>query len=74
MNGEADLRQKPIEVPLSSKRPSVAPSLPKIVASEPSEEEEDLPVAPTYVPTEENEEPKSNIGEKIRGFFGSMFE
>lgn len=74
VNGEADLRQKPIEVPLSSKRPSVAPSLPKIVASEPSEEEEDLPVAPTYVPTEENEEPKSNIGEKIRGFFGSMFE
>ena len=74
VNGEADLRQKPIEVPLSSKRPSVAPSLPKIVASEPSEEEEDLPVAPAYVPTEENEEPKSNIGEKIRDFFGSMFE
>lgn len=74
VNGEADLRQKPIEVPVSPKRPSVAPSIPKIVASEPSAEEEGLQEAPAYAATEENEEPKSNIGEKIRGFFGSMFE
>ena len=74
VNGEADLRQKPIDIPVASKRPSASPIVPKPVAVEPYSEEEVQADAPAYVNNTEAEEPKSNIGDRLRGFFGSMFE
>lgn len=74
VNGEADLRQKPIDIPVAPKRPSASPIVPKPVAAEPYSEEEVQADAPAYANNTEAEEPKSNIGDRLRGFFGSMFE
>ncbi|MDO5078077.1 MAG: cell division protein FtsA C-terminal domain-containing protein, partial [Streptococcus minor] len=73
VNGEADLRQKPVDIPVTSKRPALAPNVPKVVAQEPQGEENVLEDTPVYVATDD-EEPKTKIGERIRGIFGSMFE
>lgn len=74
VNGEASLRQKPVEIPMTPKRPSLTPSAPKPLAVEPQPEEEELPEVPNYTNKPETTEQKSNIGDKLRGFFGSMFE
>ncbi|MGT2949953.1 cell division protein FtsA [Streptococcus cuniculi] len=74
VNGEATLRQKPIDIPLSAPkvRPAIQPVQPEApteVAPEPVEER-------PYVPYSEPEEDESKvkITDRIRGLFGSMFE
>ncbi|MGZ7278198.1 cell division protein FtsA C-terminal domain-containing protein, partial [Streptococcus pyogenes] len=42
--------------------------------SEPKAEEEVQVETPIYTDKREEEEPKTNIGDRLRGFFGSMFE
>ena len=74
VNGEADLRQKPVTVPAASKRTGVTPAVPKPAAIEPEIGEEVQPATEVYDDEEEDNEPRVNLGDRLRGFFGSMFE
>lgn len=74
VNGEADLRQKPVTVPATSKRTGVTPAVPKPAAIEPEIGEEVQPATEVYDDEEEDNEPRVNLGDRLRGFFGSMFE
>lgn len=74
VNGEATLRQKPVDIPFDTPRvrPTIQPVLTEVpmeVAPEPVEER------PYTSYTEaEGDEPKVKITDRIRGLFGSMFE
>ncbi len=76
VNGEASLRHKPIEVPVSHPRPIPVQPAPQELSREPQTEVEEERPIPTYY--EETEEApvakKGNFSDRIRGLFGSMFE
>lgn len=74
VHGEANLRQKPVDVPTVSKRTGASPVALNPLAIEPHSEDEEQVDTPAYTKAEENDEPKSNLGERLRGIFGSMFE
>lgn len=74
VNGEATLRQKPVDIPFDTPRvrPTIQPVLTEVpteVAPEPVEERP----YPSYAEAE-GDEPKVKITDRIRGLFGSMFE
>lgn len=74
VNGEATLRQKPIDIPFETPkvRPaiqSVSKEIPREVTPEPVEEQSYA----SYTEIEEDEA-KVKITDRIRGLFGSMFE
>ncbi|MGT2799084.1 cell division protein FtsA [Streptococcus marmotae] len=75
VNGEATLRQKPVEIPmdLPRVRPSVQPVQREVVPETSSEPVEDRSFVP-YSEEVEQDEPKAKITDRIRGLFGSMFE
>lgn len=74
VNGEATLRQKPVDIPFDTPRvrPTIQPVLTEVpteVAPEPVEERPYTSYADA-----EGDEPKVKITDRIRGLFGSMFE
>ncbi|MBF0775258.1 cell division protein FtsA [Streptococcus azizii] len=74
VNGEATLRQKPVDIPFDTPRvrPTIQPVLTEVpteVAPEPVEERPYTSYAEA-----EGDEPKVKITDRIRGLFGSMFE
>lgn len=74
VNGEATLRQKPVDIPFDTPRvrPTIQPVLTEVpteVAPEPVEER-----TYTSYAEAEGDEPKVKITDRIRGLFGSMFE
>ncbi|MCP1640140.1 cell division protein FtsA [Streptococcus gallinaceus] len=75
VTGEATLRQKPVEVPFDTPRvrPAVQP-VQKDLTTELQAEPEVAPVSPSYTDDYEASEPKVPFADKVRGFFGSMFE
>ncbi|HFH9838073.1 TPA: cell division protein FtsA [Streptococcus suis] len=78
VNGEAQLRQKPIE-PFYT-QPKTRPIVPAVhqttpESNVPSEPVEERDYAPIYNDNyEEKNEPKESLTDRIRGLFGSMFE
>lgn len=73
VTGEATLRQKPIDIPVDmpkSRHTSSAPQ--RDVTSESQNAELEETVFPSF--DRQDEESKEHFGDKLRGFFGSMFE
>lgn len=75
VNGEASLRQKPVDVPvdLPRVRPTVLPSQREVEQEVKPEQPEERNFVP-YPENADQEEPKEKITDRIRGLFGSMFE
>lgn len=78
VNGEAQLRQKPIEPVYTQPKPRpiippvLQPSSESTTQAEPVEERDYTPVYNDEY--EEKTEPKESLTDRIRGLFGSMFE
>lgn len=74
VNGEATLRQKPIDIPFEAPkvRPTIHP-VPKELPTEVAPESIEERPYTSYAETEEDES-KVKITDRIRGLFGSMFE
>ncbi|HEL1639829.1 TPA: cell division protein FtsA [Streptococcus suis] len=78
VNGEAQLRQKPIEPVYTQPKPRpiippvLQPSSESTTQAEPVEERDYTPVYNDEY--EEKNEPKESLTDRIRGLFGSMFE
>lgn len=75
VNGEANLRQKPVAVPGAVSVPRSQPTPKPIAVDSQPVVEEEPEIVQNYAGNEEaNDEPKSNFSERIKGLFGSMFE
>ncbi|HFU4024418.1 TPA: cell division protein FtsA [Streptococcus suis] len=78
VNGEAQLRQKPIEPVYTQPKPRpiippvLQPSSESTTQAEPVEERDYTPIYNDEY--EEKNEPKESLTDRIRGLFGSMFE
>lgn len=75
VNGEANLRQKPVSVPGTVSIPRSQPAPKPIAADAQQVVEEEAETVQNYAGNEAaNEESKGNFSERIKGLFGSMFE
>lgn len=74
INGEAILRQKPVEVPYDT--PKARPVAPVHPSEAPALQEESLPDTSfaRYKDEEEEAGPKENVMDRVRNLFSSMFE
>lgn len=77
VNGEAELRQKPVAIPSvsvpSRPAPQVVTPMPAVEPTQP-EAQEAAPFATYADEREEDDDQKVKLTDRIRGLFGSMFE